>query len=338
MAAALVVIIMVFAGEALTYNPQTTYGSDASSDGSWSVSSSGTYGYDAMLLDSGTYAAPTTFMLYYDEGYGSKVNDPLVEVGARALDQEYYIQQLLANLSYLGVKDVERVNASQLSEKLSDAAYSGYGLIMLSGAVPDTVYDGTASSAILTWISNGGSLYWAGNTIGKYVGHSDGSVTEVTGYDALFLGASGCISTQEQSADRRAGAAYSDVTSNDLRYALHLKNNNILYGVETSKLAAGTYLELGFTENGYASIVFKQNGAGQVCVMAGDYSNHQRMDLSTVIAAGICWSTSVVDWTHGTVSKGTAAGQFDTTLSAGDQSIFVMLGGDFAAYGRTYDI
>lgn len=318
--------------------PSSSFDSKAESDGTWSVTASGTFDYNALLLDSGSVSAPESYLLYYDTGYGSKVNDPLVEIGARPLDQKYYIQQLKNNLAYLGVTAIETVGAEELASRLSDTAYSGYGLIMISGAIPDTVYDGTSASLLLTWISNGGSFYWAGNTIGKYIGHSDGSVTETAGYDVLFLGASDCINTQVQEEKRRGGAAYSDVTSNDLRYALHLKNNNILYGIETSKLAAGTYLELGFTENGYSSIVFKQNGSGQVCVMAGDYSNHQRMDLSTVIAAGICWSTSIVDWTSGTVSKGTASGQFNTSLSSGDQSIFLMLGGDFAVYGRNYDI
>ncbi len=180
-------------------------------------------------------------------------------------------------------------DAQRLAEIAKDPGYSECCIIMTSGAFPDTVYDGTAGSPILKWISGGGSLYWVSMQIGRYIGHADGSVSDAAaGYERLFLGKTGCLNPMEQNDEMRAGAAYSDVTDNDLRYALSLKNNNILYAVDTSAMDAGSYLAAGYCENiddkTYASTVFVRNGNGQVCIMAGDYSNHQRMDMSSLVA------------------------------------------------------
>jgi len=334
---AVLVIAIIAIGEIAAYSPVVDFKSNAESDGHWSVSSSGSFTYDALLLNSGTsFQGPEKFMIYYDEDYGSKVNNPLIEVGARALDQNYYKIQLLNNLEYLGVKNVKVVKADELATALSDATYAHYGLIVISGALPSTVYNGTASSLILSWISNGGSLYWAGNQLGKYIGNADSTVTEASGYQNLFFGAD-CINQAEQSANRRGGIAYSDITDNNLRHSLCLKNNNNLYGINVSMLSAGTYLAAGYTQDGYASIAFVQHGAGQICVMAGDYSNYQRMDLATVIASGLCWSTTVSEWNHGTISKNTINGTFDVS-SPGHKTVFIMVGGDFASYGRSYSI
>ena len=336
---AVVVVAVIVAGELGTYHPPVSYSSDADPSGDWSVNSSGTFTYDALLLDSGTVTAPEGLMIYYDATYGSKVNDGLVEVGARALNQDYYISQLRNNLAYLGVSDVTVVSADTLKSNLSDPTYSRYGLVCLSGALPDTVYDGTSTCEVITWLSNGGTLYWAGQQLGMYVGHSDGTVTEApSGHVALFLGADDCLNPAEQNAEKRAGTATRDVTANNLRYALSMKNNNVLYAVDTSKLTAGTYLSAGYCEGDYVSTCIVRNGDGQVCVMGGDFSNHQRMDLASVIASGLCWSSTLVDWSTGTVSHGTVSGSFDTTVTSGHKSVFLVLGGDFAVYGRNYEI
>lgn len=187
-------------------------------------------------------------------------------------------------MEYLGVKDIEMADAQRLAEVLKDPAYAGCGIIMTSGAFPDTVYDGTSGSPVLKWIAEGGSMYWVSMQIGRYIGHSDGTVSDApAGYEKLFLGMTGCLNPMEQTEDRRGGAAYGDVTDNALRYALSLKNNNILYAVDTSAMGGTEHLSMGYCEEmggkTYASIVLVRNGNGQVCIMAGDYSNHQRMDL-----------------------------------------------------------
>lgn len=335
----LVVVAVILIGEFGAYHPGVTYGSDANDSGDWSVSCSGSFTYDALLLDSGTVEAPKNVAIYYDTSYGSRVNDGLVEVGARALDQNYYISQLTNNLNYLGVREVKMLNAPQLKDWLDDPVHAHDGLVCLSGALPANVYDGTSACTSVQWISNGGTLYWAGQQIGKYIGNADGTVSEApTGYQTVLLGAENCTNPAEQTADRRAGTATADETSNCLRYALSLKNNNVLYAVDTSSLTPGTYLSAGYREGDYTSTCIVRNGSGQVCVMAGDFSNHQRMDLSAVIASGLCWSTEVVGWTSGTVSHGTVSGHFDTVVPANNQSVFVVIGGDFAVYGRNHHI
>ena len=328
-----VVAIVVF-GEAFAYFGKTDCTFDADSDGNWSLTADkGDYVYSVTLMERGKY--PSEVVIYYDENYGKVVNPALVEVGARALDTEYYISQLKNNLNYFGVENVATVNAEELRTLLSDSAFSSGGIICISGALPDTVYDGTSDSPILKWISEGGTLYWAEQQIGRYIGHADGSVTcAESGFQTLFL-KSECLTDLEQDESRRAGTAYGTVQNDGFREALCLKNNNILYSVQISKLET-EYLAIGFEEEGCASIVFVGNGSGQICVIGGDYSNHQRMDLATIIASKIGIGTNITDITTGSVNK-YSEGSFDIEPD-GEYTVFALVGGDFAIYGKCIEL
>lgn len=333
-AVAVLAVAIVVCGEFFTYAPKDGYGFDAEPDGNWTVTAdSGKFVYSVTMMTEGLH--PDRVAIYYDDEYGSKVVPALVEVGARALDTGYYISQLKNNLSYLGVKEVTTVDAAELEQLLSGGTFAYGGLVCISGALPDTVYDGTASSPILSWISNGGTLYWAEQQVGRYIGHQDGTVTEAApGFQTLFLG-SECLTDREQDDTRRSGTAFGTVDGDRIREALCLKNNNILYAVETAKVA-NPHLAIGFAEYGCASIVFVGNGAGQVCVFGGDYSNHQRMDMATIIASGVGLGSEVVDSATGSV-KGTASGSFEIDGSS-SYTVFGMIGGDFAVFGKKVDL
>lgn len=247
--AAIALLSVIMIGEAFVLVASPNFSADVDDQGNWEISGKGNFAYDVVQIDSGEVTVSDKVVIYRDPDYGSVINDPLIEVGARKLDQEYYIQQLRYNLEYLGVKNVETVDAGRLAEIVKDPGYEKCCIVMTSGAFPETVYDGTAGSAVLKWISGGGSLYWVSMQIGRYIGHSDGSVTDApSGYEQLFLGKTGCLNMMEQSGDRRAGAAYSDVSDNELRYALHLKNNNILYAVNASAMAGTDHLAAGYCE------------------------------------------------------------------------------------------
>ena len=320
---------VILVGEYATYGNVYRYDSSADAAGNFSVYDSGSHCYTAVLTDNGGFQAPTRFYIYYDEGYGSVVHDAKVEVGAKALDQQYYLSQLVNNLKYYSVTDVTYVNASELAAKMSEPAV-GVGLIVISGALPETVYDGTAGP-VLTWIAAGGSLYWAGEAIGKYVGKADGTVAEApAGYEALFLGTG---TLNPETGDTRA---LEDIASNTYRRDLSLKNNDVRYAVNMASAGADS-LAVGYQKDGCASSVLVKNGTGMVCVMGGNYSNNQRMDLANIIASGISYCSVELDCKNGTVARGTANGTFDAMPAAGhNASVFLYLGGDFSVYGKLY--
>ena len=326
---AVAVCAVVLVGEFATYGNIYRYDSSADASGNFSVYDSGSHCYTAVLSDNGSFQAPTRFYVYYDEGYGSVVHDAKVEVGAKALDQKYYLSQLVNNLKYYSVTDVTYVNAAELASKMSEAG-TGVGLIMISGAIPETVYNGAAGCPILTWIASGGSLYWAGEAIGKYIGKADGTTSEVTGYEAWFLGTG---TLNPETGDTRA---LNDVAVNSYRRDLSLKNNDVRYAVNIASAGAES-LAVGYEKDGCASTVLVKNGAGMVCVMGGNYSNNQRMDMANIIASGICYCSVELDCKTGNVARGTVNGTFDAMPAAGHHaSVFLYLGGDFSVYGKLF--
>ncbi|MBQ4412353.1 MAG: hypothetical protein II848_06065 [Candidatus Methanomethylophilus sp.] len=324
---AVAVCAVVLVGEFATYGNIYRYDSSADASGNFSVYDSGSHCYTAVLSDNGSFPAPTRFYVYYDEGYGSVVHDAKVEVGAKALDQKYYLSQLLNNLKYYSVTDVTYVNAAELASKMSEAG-TGVGLIMISGAIPRTVYD---SSLLTTWISTGGSLYWAGEAIGKYIGESDGTVSEAPStYLESLLGAG--VALHADTGDTRA---LNDVTANSYRRDLSLKNNDVRYAVNIASAGADS-LAVGYEKDGCASTVLVKNGSGMVCVMGGNYSNNQRMDMANIIASGICYCSAELDCKTGNVARGTVTGTFSNWPATGNVAAFLYLGGDFSVYGKLF--
>ena len=151
-ALAVLLCAVVVIGEMYAYLPNDYgYGSSAElSDGtiSFTLENRGSDEYDAILLDNGSYVAVGTVYIYYDPSYASNVNEDVgVEVGAQPMTQAYYIDQVTKVLEYRGCKDIRLVDAQELREVLeSDMETScvGKGLIMASGAIPDTVFSDSA--------------------------------------------------------------------------------------------------------------------------------------------------------------------------------------------------
>jgi len=83
---------------------------------------------------------------------------------------------------------VQRVDADELADYLSGGVKAI--VLILSGCMPDTIYDPPNNNYLIRdWIRNGGGvLVWAGDWIGYYSGHADGTKTTVwgTGDDKVF--------------------------------------------------------------------------------------------------------------------------------------------------------
>ncbi len=335
---AVAVIAVVLAGEAIVYTSDyTSYSADASigSDGDihYSVSASGSKTYTAVSLDNGSHDVAEKIYIYYDGSYKSCYEDVYVAIGARELDQKYYVEQLAPTLRYRNISDVTVLNADELADRLkaeSDAGNVGTGLICLSGAFPDTIYTGDASDLIFKWMSAGGSLYWAGNMIGKYSA-SQTELKEVEGYQKLFFSADGCLYDGEEC------VAYDEVPSNGFTKTLSLMNNNVRYSVDCGKLPeTQKSLQIGFQKDGFASISLVSYGKGMICIMAGDYSNNQRYDHAQTICSGLEPESRIVDSETGTVARGSTGG----TLAAEGSNpyAFIYLGGYYPVYCKAVDL
>jgi len=319
---AVILLALILAGEFVVFSAgHGDYGSDVvfgEDSISYEIRSNGPHVYDVVVMD-GSAGSPTDVSVYYDPSYASNISDVMVAVGGRALDQEYYVQQMGGTLRMRGVDDVSTIDADDMLA-LMESPGKGHALVCLSGSLPSDVYDGTPDSPVFKWLASGGRLYWAGNAIGAYC--SEGETLRDIGSEgtALFLG-SDCIEGDSR-------IAYGECPDGSCS-AFSFQNNQIAYSPSIGKLPSDrAHAHFGFSDGERSSISLIQYGEGFVCIIGGDYSNFQRIDLGQVIASGLSPTTVIVDHIHGSVN-----GRTTGTALAGDH-VYISLGGYFPVYGE----
>lgn len=331
-AISVIVLVVLIVGEVYiyTFNANSIYGISTTpeDDGvSYTITSGISSTYEIVITDNGDFESPTEFYVYYDGNYKSNLDDVFQPIGAKKLTQDYYVSQLIYQLENRGITAVTKVNADELKEALNGDISSSdckKGLIVVSGALPDTVYTGKTGDLILNWVDNGGSLYWAGNLIGACYATED-ELVSVDGYQDLFFGCE-CLNTGD------TDKAFSDIDSNNYRYALSLMNNSVKFGVDADAVPSCT--AVGYTEDGYSSIAFVKHGNGMICVLAGDYSNNQRADLAQIVSAGLCYNSTMIYDKSGSVTRSTISGVADISIPDKYYSVYVYLGGYYLEYAR----
>jgi len=323
---AVILLAIVVAGEYVVFTASSDdyHSSVVKTDGviSYEITSAGAHVYDLVVMN-GSADSPDDVTVYYDPGYASCINDVVVAVGGRALDQEYYVQQMDDTLRMRGVKNTSVADAEDLLA-LTLSPGKGHALAILSGSLPSTVYDGTPESPIFKWLGSGGRLYWVGNVIGEYC--SDGSELRTIGSAGteLFLG-SDCV-------DPDIFMAYEEYPG-DSCSAFSFQNNQTTYSPVIYGLSPETvHGHFGFYDEDRSSISLIQYGEGFICIVGGDYSNFQRIDLTQVIASGLSPTTKIVDVIHGTVN-----GKVTGTAKVGDR-VYIYLGGYFPVYGELHEV
>ena len=336
---AILVLTVVIIGEVVVYTTGPgKYSSDAEFESgtiSYSISAKGSETYAVIVMDNGDMAAMTEIYIYFDESYKSSYEDVLVPIGAKPLDQRYYVEQLVRQLEYRGAVKVTILNAEELAEALEQDIVAGMctkGLVVISGALPDTVYSGNSSDTIFGWMNDGGRLYWLGNLIGAYYSTKD-AIHDVGDKQMLFFGTS-CLNTEG------TDKAFSDVSGNDLRYDLSLMNNSVKYGIDPIALSAvkgsDKVLSLGYSQGDYVSIAMTDFGKGMICIIGGDYSNDQRSDLAQILSSQICYDTEVVEIMTGSVTRKTISDTYDLQGTVENLSVYIYLGGYYSVYGNFF--
>ena len=317
------IISMILIGEVIVYTSDyTDYSSNVSMNGAtlnYEVSADGSKIYDIVVSDN--VDSNDSVYIYFDENYGSKIEDVRVAVGAKELTQEYYISQLVSVLKYRHVS-AEIVDAEQLTSVMSDPDSS---LVCLSGALPCTVYSGNPQDIIFDWLSLGGKLYWAGNLLGAYIGIENDVISAPSNYQELFFGTT-CLNGQG------IDDALNEYNENEYTSALSLVNNKVRYGVNNSAITSQHSLSMGFIKDGYSSITLVEHNEGMICVLGGDYSNNQRNDLAQIIASGLTPQSTIIAHVEGTVTRGTVTGE--TIVDGTALGAYVYLGGYYPVFAK----
>lgn len=253
-----------------------------------------------------------------------------IETGAPEIDVRTYLDRLGKNLDYLGFGDRSEVDAGGLKEvlesQLSSGVCAGRGLIVATGSLPDTVYDGTEGSLVLSWVRAGGSLYFVGGSVGSAVSHADGTVERLDGnLQSMFVGASGFCEKAKKAVDG---------CNDGLREALAIRCTDLRYAPDLTGVEYA--LTLGYTDGECATVSIVRCGEGQVCVFGGGLSDFQREDLSVTVASGLCWCSEVVGAVSGDVTRGEVSGTIDVPVSHGALNAYVYVGGYFPIYGERH--
>lgn len=332
-ATVLIIAVIVF-GEAYVYafDRDATYSfSSERLDGGYeiTVGSGISNEFQTLVLGNGGFEPASEYIVYYDEQYGEALDDAWHATGGRELSQSYYVDQLILELDNMGVA-ARTVNAQELGDLMRDALEDGMcdqAVVVLSGALPDTVYTGQTSDPILSWLSLGGRLYWAGNLLGAYYS-VPGDVVEVKGdYQTMFLGAE-CLNAEGIT------KGY-DVIDNGYVDALSLAGNGTLYGADPSLLEGA--LAIGYTDGTHASVVLTPRGEGMVCILGGTYSDDQRSDLVQVLASGLCPESVILHSEQGSVTRDTVTVRTGELDYDGNVCVYAYLGGYYPVFGGRDD-
>ncbi|MBE6527997.1 MAG: hypothetical protein E7Z64_02325 [Thermoplasmata archaeon] len=328
--AAFLLAIILFGEVIVATNSHDDYTTSIEVDGNridFEIESDNAHTYDVVAIDN-TFGNAEMVYIYYDPDYESAAKNGKASMGARALDEEYYVEEMFPTLKVRDVTNVKTADAEKLGEIMSQSG-KGIVVVTLSGSLPDTVYSGDANDPVFDWMNSGGRLYWVGNIVGKYVSHQD-SIEEVNRTD-LFLGASDCV-------DEYFHTAHRDYEGNPFRHDLFFQGNWTTYGVIESKIPEDVdYQCMGYYDGERASITMVSHGEGMVCVVAGEYSIRQRNDLAQLIASGVGPDSVVVRHVSGSV-YGTERGTIELTGTEHVDSVFIQLGGAYTVYCRNHEV
>ncbi len=221
----------------------------------------------------------TQFYVYYDDDYSDISGDV-------SLKSAYFF--LKKNFDMCSTVSVDMRDAQEIAELVGSGAHD-FGLIFFSGALPDTIYNGTMDSPIVDWLKSGGHIIWSGDLFGRYVSSED-RTDEVPDYHTAVaekLFGEGCSyndSEDQTWGDERANGYLTGATG--FYYA------NTTYGFDNSTLSV-PYIEAGYTDGTYTSVTVMKIGTGTLCHF-GDFAPAQESKyLAHAAVIGLTYTTAV---------------------------------------------
>ena len=326
---ALALCAVVVVGEYCTYYSDIhEYGSTATwSDGrvDYTVSSSGSDVFSAILLENDGRKPVTDLCIFIDDGYMDHYAEAHGLSGAVYLDQEYYAKQVWEALRFRGFSEVIQCSSSEISDYLRSTLSdpSGHALMVMSYSLPSEVYDGTDGCLLLEWMSEGGALYWLGSEVGRF--YTDGSsLVEVSGNQELFFGVRCIHDGSMEVADTKVDNGFTD--------AFRFKNSSLQFALDSSVIDGA--ISMGYSLDGYSSIVFVPFGSGQICVFSGNFDVNQIDDIGQVIASGLTVDSEISCVQEGKVVRGTIEGSIDVPRAG--CTLYIYTGGFYMNHGEAF--
>ncbi|MCL1811772.1 MAG: hypothetical protein FWG41_06140 [Methanomassiliicoccaceae archaeon] len=323
---AIVLCLAVVFGEFIAYSPgMHTYSAEAERNGDsvdFQITSSVSSVYSAVAFDNGGYAAPLTIYIYKDESYYEFMDEAVDSAGISPVDIGHAADQMVLLLGSKGIMDSHICDSSELAELMAEDGRSK-GLVVLSYALPESIYSGNAADPLFRWLSEGGSLYWLGGPIGRFY-TTDEELVVVDDNQELFFGKK-CINPGG------TDIAFSVIDGDGLTDGLYLKWNRVAFALNTDGIPGAK--AIGFSQDGYSSVSMVPYGGGMVCVFGGACNRNLYDDATQVIASGVSCYSEVIEIKTGTVNR-TVHDSIDTQGYGGNIVLYVSIGGYYTIYGR----
>lgn len=319
--ATIVVCAILIVGELYAYIPNDRYDSSVSLNGnlvSYEVSSSRPVQHSVILLDNTDYQAIDTLYIYRDSGYKVYMSES---------DMSYFYERLEPTLNVKGFHNIIYVDTDGLYSLLGNDPI-GKGMLLPTGAIPILTNPGDDINKLLSWISNGGSLYWSYGIIGSKISYPD-RIENADYYNILINDGVKFVGNKSANKEDEYGA----------RLLFSLEQSCIDNSPICSTITADCK-GFGFNDgNGYA-VTSIQKEKGQITIFGGTIDrldSKQLRDISTIIGSGLSVFTDMHKIQSNTGSfNGKLNGSFDITDYNQNTVVYINLGGNYSVYSARH--
>ena len=315
----LVIAALLLTGGAIaayTYNPDIGFDAYADEDGNTTIEITGTFPAEvAYRVLSGTHV-PDRIYILLDEKYPGLA-------GYR--DQRKALTTFVDMLSNRGYDNTEIIDSKKLAQIISDPAVAASsGLMMTGGAIPSNIYPDDSSNGVLTWISNGGTLYWSGPDIGMY---------RDTGTECVKTGSSYFGTAMNCQIDKD----YLVSDASDVAEFMEFSDKHAEYGLSAGYSANPTRIMGLFGD--YSSLSVTGIDSGRVYLFGAYFDRYDIENMTAIadmVVCGITEDTVLVE--KGMLSKEYGTHSFSIGKVAAGSTVYVTLGKPVTERGEAFSL
>ena len=303
--ALVIVVAVLLLGQVLSYyTAPAKFGISTGIDGdtiSYTVKSGMDLQFTELHLDNGTYQSPSRFVVLKDDRYPTSTDADFMRTTGYFLDRTF---ERCPSISY-EYRDADAV-ASMMDSDMSAGTF-GAGLIVLTGTVPDVLYDGSIDSRMIKWMEAGGSLYWCGGCFGMTYSTLDDGIKFVGDHSAVVAhllgdGTAIRIGDEDTYGSERVNPCLTELSG--------MYHAGTRYGVDPTKVTP-QMMSLGYTDGQYVSMAMIAIDNGMLTVF-GDYVGYQNVQyLAHVLLLRMNYSTEIDYDVTGYIKHGTYSNSFE---------------------------
>ncbi len=302
------VILAAGAAAAYAFNPQVGFTASADDEGNVIVDVNGAWPAELTYRVMENTERPDRICVFLDENY------PGLQSYRAQKKSLTTFEEMMSRRGYDNIEFVELAGLKQILGDTSSAP--GTGLMMTGGALPADVTQET----IRMWMENGGTLYWSGPDIGRFL--DDGEDTKDTG--------SGMFGT---AVNYTPDDPYLVTKATDISEEMGFAGERARFGLASDYPGSRV---LGLYDD-YSSLSVLSIGAGRLYLFGtnfDEYDVEKAASIADIVAAGITEDTVIKD--RGDLHKG----YWDQTFNLGKvdpgSSVYITSGSPVSAKGRCF--